>query len=171
VPALDFNVTFPGTNQGAVTVDPGHPPTTVAINPGAWGDVTVKGGCTLQLKTGTYTFTSLDLESGGTLSLDSKNGQVLIHVKGNLIWRGAVVERTGTVPKLFMSCFATNPPTNPISMEATFRGTFVAPNASVDFKTVTAGYTGAFFAKNISIQPNQTITFIPIGPTPPLGSI
>jgi DNA-binding protein YbaB len=172
VPALDFTVTFPGTNQGPINLDPGHPPTTQAINPGAWSDITVKTGCTLQLKTGTYTFTSLDLESGGTLSLDSKNGQVLIHIKGSLIWRGAVTERTGTTPKLFMSCFATNPPASPISMEAPFRGTFVAPNASVDFKTVAApGYTGAFFAKDISVQPNQTITFIPITGTPPLGSL
>ena len=81
-----------------------------------------------------------------------------------------MIERTGTTPKLFMSCFA--PATTPLSMEAPFRGTFVAPNTSVDFKMVVApGYTGAFFAKDISVQPNQTITFIPITGTPPLGSI
>jgi hypothetical protein len=172
VPALDFNVTFPTQNQGPIDLDPGHPPTTRAINPGAWGDVTVKTGCELQLKTGTYTFTSLDLETNGKISLDSKNGQVLIHVKGNLIWRGLLTERTGTTPKLFMSCFATNPPASPISLEAPFRGTFVAPNASVTLAPLAApGFTGAFFAKDITVQPNQTITFIPHGGTPPLGSL
>jgi DNA-binding protein YbaB len=168
VPALDFNVTFPGTNQGPVNLDPGQPPTTKAINPGAWGAVTVKTGCTLQLKTGTYTFTSLDLEPGGTLSLDSKNGQVLIHVQGNLIYRGAVTERTGTAPKLFMSCFSTTA----FTLGAPFRGTFVAPNASVDFATVAApGYTGAFFCKDITVEPDNTMTFIPFSGTPPIGSI
>jgi hypothetical protein len=168
VPALDFNVTFPTQNQGPIHLDPGNPPTTKAINPGAWGDITVKTGCELQLKTGTYTFTSLDLEPNGKISLDSKNGQVLIHVKGNLIWRGLLTERTGTTPKLFMSCFATSP----ISLEAPFRGSFVAPNASVNFASLAApGFTGAFFAKDITVQPNQTITFIAHSGTPPLGSI
>ena len=83
-----------------------------------------------------------------------------------------LTERTGTTPKLFMSCFATNPPTNPISLEAPFRGTFVAPNASVNFASLAApGFTGAFFAKDIIVQPNQTITFIAHSGTPPLGSI
>jgi DNA-binding protein YbaB len=168
VPALDFNVTFPGTNQGPISLDPLHPPITKAINPGAWGDITVKNTCTLQLKTGTYTFTSLDLEPGGILSLDSKNGQVLIHVKGGIIYRGAVTERTGTTPKLFMSCFATSF----VALEAPFRGTFVAPNAPIKLGTVAApGFIGAFFAKDINVEPNQTITFVPITGTPPLGSL
>jgi DNA-binding protein YbaB len=168
IPSLNLVVTFPGTNQGPVSLDPGQPPKPVvrAINPGAWGAVTVKPQCTLQLKTGTYTFDSLDLESGGTLSLDSKGGQVVVHVKGgNFIFRGAITERTGGSPRLFMSCFTTSP----ITIGSRFIGTFVAPNTSVDFATIAApGHTGAFFAKDLSVQPNQTITFVPFSGVPTL---
>jgi DNA-binding protein YbaB len=173
LPGLNLAVTFPTTNLVAVNLDPGSPPKPVvrAIAPGAWGAVTVKPQCTLQLKTGTYTFDTLDLESGGTLSLDSKAGQVVVHVKGgNFIFRGAITERTGGSPRLFMSCFTTSG----ITIGSRFIGTFVAPNASVDLISITApapGHTGAFFAKDLMVEPNQTITFVPFSGTPSLGTV
>jgi hypothetical protein len=173
IPNLNFSVTFPGTNQGAVNLDPGVPPKPVvrAINPGAWGAVRVGPQCTLQLKTGTYTFDSLDLEPSGVLSLDSKNGQILIHVKtGTLIFRGSIVERTGGTPKLFMSYFGTNG----VFLEAPFYGTFVAPDAALTLSTVNApGHKGAFFSKDLDvepIQPNVPVTFIPYTGTPSISN-
>jgi DNA-binding protein YbaB len=172
VPNLNFTVTF-GANQGPIHLDPGQPPQPVvrAINPGAWGAVTVKSQCTLQLKTGTYRFESLDLQPQGVLSLDSKNGQVLIHVKtGTLIFRGSIAERPGGSPKLFMSFHGTNG----VFLEAPFIGTFVAPDAPLTLSTVNApGHKGAFFAKDVNvepIQPNVPVTFVPFSGTPSLGN-
>jgi DNA-binding protein YbaB len=174
VPNLNFSVTFPGTNQGDVLVDPGHPPTTRTLLPGAWGNVTVQPQCTLKLQTGTYTFTTFDLESGATLSLDSKNGQVVIHVKSapnkQFIFRGTIVERTGTAPKLFMSYFGTDA----LTLGSPYFGTFVAPDASITLATVNSpGHKGAFFAKDVDvepIQPNVPVTFIPFSGTPSISN-
>jgi DNA-binding protein YbaB len=167
MPGLNFTVSFPTGTHDDVTLDPGHPPVVRQIKPGAWGNVKVQPGCTLQLLSGTYFFNSLDLEPQGTLALDSKTGRVLIHIKGDLIFRGSLVERTGGTPNLFMSCFTANPTT----IGSPFTGTFVAPNASIDFATVKGlGHRGAFFAKDITVEPDNAITFIPFSGTPSLGS-
>jgi hypothetical protein len=172
IPNLNFTVTFPTTTTDVI-LDPGVPPKPVvrAINPGAFRAVRVGPQCTLQLKTGTYTFDSLDLEPSGVLSLDSKNGQILIHVKtGTLIFRGSIVERTGGTPKLFMSYLGTNP----VFLEAPFYGTFVAPDAALTLSTVNApGHKGAFFSKDLDvepIQPNVPVTFIPYTGTPSISN-
>ena len=43
-----------------------------------------------------------------------------------------------------------------------FNGTFVAPNAKIDIQTVPApGHNGAFHAKDIEVDPNNTIRHHP----------
>ena len=51
---------------------------------------------------------------------------------------------------------------SPSALGAPFTGTLVALDALVDFATVGApGHTGAFYAKDITVQPDNTIIHFP----------
>jgi DNA-binding protein YbaB len=162
VPNLSLQVTFPGTNNGDVSLEPG---TSRSLSPGAYGNVVVKG--TLTVRSGTYTFESLDLESQGTLVVDSRSGRVIIHVHGgNLIFRARQTSVSGQA-NFFLGYYGTNM----VVMGAAFTGTLVAPTALVNLNTIAApGYTGAVFAKDINADPDSTITFVPYSGTPSLGT-
>lgn len=163
VPNLSLQVTFPGTNGGDVKLD--LTTDTRTLNPGAYRDVVVKG--VLTLKAGTYTFESFDLESQGTLKIDSRAGRVIVHVHGgNLIFRGTQSSVSGA-PNFFLGYYGANM----VTVTSAFTGTMVAPTALIDLATIGApGYTGAFFAKDIDVHPNSTITFVPYTGSPALGT-
>ena len=162
VPNLALQVTFPGTNSGDVTLEPS---TSRTLNPGAYRNAVIKG--TLTLKAGTYTFEAFDLESQGTLSIDSRSGRVIVYVRGgDLIFRGKETSVSGRA-NFFLGYFGTNM----VVVGAPFVGTLVAPSALIDFATVGApGYSGAFFGKDIDVHPNSTITFVPHTGSPTLGT-
>src|SRR5690606_20898008 len=54
----------------------------VNLPPGGYGDVSVQAASKLQLSAGTYTFESLDLEPGTTLTLDNAAGGISVFVRG-----------------------------------------------------------------------------------------
>lgn len=162
LPNLSLQVNFPGTHQGAVNIEP---PAQRTLAPGAWGAVTVKGR--LQLSAGTYTFESFDLESQATLTIDSRAGRVILHVRGgNLIFRGKQVSVQGRA-NFFLGYFGTNM----VVVGSPFTGTLVAPTALVDLATIPApGYSGAFFGKDIVAHPDSTFNFVPHTGSPALGT-
>jgi hypothetical protein len=164
IPKLTLTVTFPGTNQGNKTVAPGG---TLTLAPGAFADVTVNANATLFLSTGTYFFNNLDIEPGAKISCTSSSGQIVVNIKTGLIFRGSIVEKTGTArPKIFVGVFGTSS----IPIEGPFTGTLMALNAPVTLATLTAPkvHTGAFYAKDITVNPDSTITHFPFSgpPTP-----
>jgi DNA-binding protein YbaB len=164
LPNFGFSVTFPGTNSGAVTLPPNTPKT---LAPGSYAALVVNAGSTLSLSTGTYFFTSFDIESGGTISCSSTGGQVIVYVSGSVIYRGRIVEKTGGRPKFFMGAFGTGS----IPLGGPFTGTLAAPSAQIVLNTVAApGHSGAFFGQDIQVDPNQTITWFPFSGTPSLGT-
>lgn len=165
IPGLGFSVTFPGTNQGPVTLQPNTPP--VSKPPGSYAALTVNNGATIVLSTGTYFFTSFDIESGGTVSCSSGSGQVIVYVSGSVIYRGKTIEKTGGRPKFFMGAFGTGS----IPLGGPFTGTLVAPNAQIVLNNVgTPGHSGAFFGQSIQVDPVNTITWFPFSGTPSLGT-
>jgi hypothetical protein len=163
IPTLSLAVTFPTTNQGAVSLEPN---TTKTIAPGAFADVSVKSGATLSLSAGTYFFNNWTVEPQAKISCTSTSGQVVVHVKNGFTFRGSIVEKTGGRPKVFVGVFGTGA----VSLGAPFPGTVVALNASLDLATVgSPGHSGAFFAKNITVQPDNTITYFPFVGPPTIG--
>jgi DNA-binding protein YbaB len=164
IPSFGFSVTFPGTNSGAVTLQPN---TQKTLAPGSYAALIVNAGATLSLSTGTYFFTSFDMETNGTISCSSTGGQVIVYVSGNVIYRGKIVEKTGGRPKFFMGAFGTGS----IPLGGPFTGTLAAPSAQIVLNTVAApGHSGAFFGQDIQVDPNQTITWFPFSGTPSLGT-
>jgi hypothetical protein len=164
LPNFGFAVTFPGTNSGAVTLQPN---TAQTLAPGSYAALLVNSGATLSLSTGTYFFTSFDIETGGKISCSSTGGQVIVYVSGNVIYRGTTVEKTGGRPKFFMGAFGTSS----IALGGPFTGTLAAPSAQIVLNTVAPpGHSGAFFGQDIQVDPNQTITWFPFSGTPSLGT-
>ena len=91
------NTTFPNTNSGDVSLEPGQ---MAAIAPGSYRNVNVKTGAQLFLETGNYFFVTLDLEPQSSLRLDQEGGPVLISVSSNVIYRGAVTDPAGQVTNI-----------------------------------------------------------------------
>jgi DNA-binding protein YbaB len=164
IPKLTLAVTFPGTNQGPVPVEPD---TTKTLAPGAFADVAVQSRATLFLSKGTYYFNNWTVEPQAKISCTSTSGQITIYVKNGFTFRGSIIEKTGGRPKIFIGVFGTNQ----VALGAPFTGTLVALNASVDLATVGApGHTGAFYAKDISVQPDNTVIHFPFTGPPALGN-
>jgi DNA-binding protein YbaB len=166
IPTLSLAVTFPGTNQGDKTVAPGG---TLTLAPGAFANVTVNAGATLFLSTGTYFFNNLDVEPNAKISCSSGSGQIVVNVKTGLIFRGSIIEKTGGRPKFFLGVFGTSA----VSLEGPFTGTFMALTAPLTLATLTspAVHTGAFYARDITVNPDNTITYFAFaGPPTPVST-
>jgi DNA-binding protein YbaB len=165
VPNLNLSVTFPGTNQGNQTVAPNGQ---LTLSPGAYADVTVNAGATLFLSGGTYYMNNFDVEPGAKLSCTSQTTQVTVYVKLGFIFRGSIIEKNSSArPKFFLACFGTTL----IPIEAPYTGTLVAPDAPVKLGTVGApGHTGAFFVKDLTVDPDNTIVHFPFSGPPSLGT-
>jgi DNA-binding protein YbaB len=163
LPNLSLQVTFPSKNSGDILQDVNAKPLT--LKPGAYNNVTVKAPLTLTA--GTYTFETLDFEPQGTLTIDSRAGRVIVYVHGgNLIFRGKQTSASGQ-PNFVLGYFGTGM----VTVGAAFTGTMIAPTALIDLATIASpGYTGAFFAKDIDVHPDVTITFVPYTGTPSLGT-
>lgn len=163
IPTLSLAVTFPGTNQGNKTVAPNAQ---LTLAPGAYADVTVNAGATLFLSTGTYFFNNWDVEPNAKISCSSGSGQVVVNVKLGFTFRGSIIEKTGGRPKFFAGVFGTSS----IPVEGPFTGTLMALTAPITLATLNspAAHSGAFYAHDITVNPDNTITYFSFGgpPTP-----
>jgi hypothetical protein len=166
IPTLSLAVTFPGTNQGNKTLAPNG---TLTLAPGAYADVTVNAGATLFLSTGTYFFNNWDVEPNAKISCSSGSGQIVVNVKLGFTFRGSIIEKTGGRPKIFVGVFGTSA----IPLEGPFTGTLMALTAPLTIATLNppAAHSGAFYARDITVNPDNTITYFPFaGPPTPVSS-
>ncbi len=138
---------FPTPTLADATVNSG----TLTIAPGSRTNGTVNGG-TLVLQAGTYYFRNLTINSGGTVRAPTGT---TIYVRDSLAFRSSIRQPTGTAVQSVTLGYAGTAAT---AIEATFNGTFVAPNASVMFG-VGSGltFTGAFYARSIEVRPASTL--------------
>lgn len=168
VPTLALSATFPGTNQGNKTVPDQNNNKTLDLSPGAYADITVNDQGTLILHTGTYFFNNWTVNSGGTISCVSTSGLVIVNVKTGFTFRGKIIEKNSTArPKLFVGAFGTSA----IPIEGPFTGTLMALAAPVTIATINqqpTAHSGAFYAKDVTVNPDNTITHFPFSgpPTP-----
>ena len=165
VPNLNLSVTFPGSNQGNKTVPINGQ---LTLSPGAYADVQVFSGGTLFLSGGTYHFNNFTVEPQARISCTSQATQVTVYVKLGFIFRGSIIEKNSSArPKFFLGCFGTSL----IPIEAPYTGTLVAPDAPVKLGTVGApGHTGAFYVKDLTVDPDNTILHFPFSGPPSLGT-
>jgi hypothetical protein len=146
-----IQVTFPATAP-SLTLAPGA---SQSLAPGAFGNVVANARASLSLTTGTYTFASLDIEAAANLKLDETAGPVVIYVQNVLLYKGNEVQ-TGGDASVFIGVFGTQT----VALQAPYRGTVVAPNATLELTTQSAGFAGAFFGSTVQVDPNTTITGI-----------
>jgi hypothetical protein len=128
------------------------------LSPGQYGDVTVNAGTRLNLGTGTYAFRSLKVEPQSTLSLSPGAGSVVINVRSELIFRGAVTDRANVASKVLVGYLGTAM----AAVEAPFGGTMVAPNARIKVEGLNGAiHYGAFFGKDVEVHPGARVVHRP----------
>lgn len=157
VTRVSWTVTFPAPGP-SVNLQPDQ---RRVLAPGAYGSVTVPSRATLALSAGRYFFDSLSTEPQSVLSIDATGGPVEVYVAGNVLWRATTTFATGSGPANFLLGIVS---ANGLSIETPFAGTLVAPNASVRLAPTPAtsvGHRGQFFARDITVEARQTVTFVP----------
>lgn len=149
--------TFPTVSQQftgtqAITVAVG---TSRTLSPGQYGAVTVFSGGKLILSAGVYAFTSLDLEPSATLVTPSSSSETAqLFVRNSVIYRGRTATAGGALAPLFLGYAGTNP----ITIEAVYTGTIIAPSATLTLQSLNGAgvYTGEFFAAQVTLSPANT---------------
>lgn len=146
-----WSVEFPGNTSGNCTLPVGQ---TQILDPGSYGTMTAQVGAHLHLRSGTYFFRSLALQTGASLEIDNSAGPVYIYVRDGLSFSGSVVlDEPHRANVLFAYAGSSS-----VTLQPWFRGILVAPAASVTLGPAgSTGHTGAFFAKTIVVQTGSTI--------------
>jgi hypothetical protein len=154
VPLSQFSLEFPQLNAGNISLEPPpSQPSSMSLEPGAYGDAMVKSRATLALRSGVYSFVSLAFEPDAVASLDTRQGPIFVYVQGVFRFRGRIVNQ-GPRADVLVAVFGTET----VFLEAPFIGTVVAPNAGITLATVSAGHIGSFFAKDIELRAQTNVT-------------
>jgi hypothetical protein len=149
------------------------PPTNIgpdgdqSLSPGTYGNVSVYSRSTLHLTAGTYSCESLAIEPQTTISCDCSAGPILIYVHGECHVRGDFVEKNGKFPRVMLAVFGANG----ISLERPFTGVVAAPQGTLNLATINGqngktSFLGAFYGKNVTVQPDNVVQFVPIDGIP-----
>lgn len=154
-PAFDrwsWTVNFPAATQNVSVPADG----TAAIAPGSFENVTVFSRATLRLRTGTYYLKSFALEPQAQILVDTTQGPVYLYVRSGLTWRGST-NFTGPSDRLLVGYAGSDS----IAVESPFFATLVAPDANVRLAVGATSHLGAFFAKELQLDPDVRLTFRP----------
>jgi len=127
------------------------------IAPGAYGELALKSGSKLTLGAGDYAFTSGMLEPQSVLKLDDAAGAVRLFVDASFTFRGSVVSTTGEPPTLLVVQFGSTP----VVLDASFKGTVMAPNAAIVLGPGAQPHEGAFFGKSLEVRPDTQLKYRP----------
>lgn len=138
-----------------------EPDTTRQLAPGAYATVAVKSRAKLSLKTGAYHLQSLQVETGATLALDTRQGPIFVYVSQSMFHRG-FNQYTGDDNAALFAYFGTQS----VALGGPFTGSVVAPNAEIALSPGTdaaqpnrSGFKGSFFGKRVWAQPDITLTY------------
>ena len=146
-----FGVLFPDSNSGDVSLEPNQ---TRTLDPGPYGALIVKSQSTVLLRSGTYSFESVDLEPGSHLSADRLNGPVYVYVRTRLSHKGQIDAPAGPAADFFIGYLGTET----AFIESPFIGTIAAPSAMVVLgASGSAGHQGSFFARDLEVYPDVVV--------------
>jgi len=123
------------------------PDSTRTLAPGSYGALNIASRTKVYLRSGTYFFTSGNLEPGADVRLNTSTGPVYLYVKDSFTFKGKFVDSSGRYDQVMVGYFGTAV----ANIETAFSGTLVAPRARVELKTVTDAHRGSFFAKELEV--------------------
>jgi hypothetical protein len=162
---VTVTVTFPTTTDDR-HIDDGKD---LDLPPGSYRDVTTNNGG-LILRSGTYFFNTLTLNSGTRFQLDTTNGPIFVYTMTSFIFRPIQSSLGGSVSAFRVFSFGTAD----VPIEAAFTGTVAAPLATIRLQA-NAPHAGAFFGMGIFAQAGTIIRHVgfPAWGTkpPPAGQI
>jgi hypothetical protein len=122
------------------------------LPPGSYGALVVPAGAKLRLGAGSFFFESLRVEEGGRLEIDNTSGLVYIWITRSLAILGTMREYS-VQPSTLIGYQGTDPP----RIATAFRGTLVAPNATVRVPATAEPHSGSFFARAIEVADHAVI--------------
>ncbi len=116
----------------------------------------VKANTVLTLSTGNYYFDSLYNE--GTIKLNTTNGPVRLYIANTFLYTGKFIDLDERLKSdLFIGYFGTAE----LHINASLVGTIIAPNAKLTLSSASAGYKGAFYAKDVEVHQDNVVTYLP----------
>ena len=141
-----------------------EPDQTATIPPGRYRHIRVKSRAQLFLSTGSYFIETLEVvEPQAKLVLNETAGPVELNVLQPFAFRGEILSNI-THPNLLVAVIGTGT----VRLESAFKGTVLAPNCDLVIGSIpTKVHSGAFFAKNIEVQPDVELVR---KPSPALGT-
>ncbi len=155
-----IEIEFGGTSLGNVTLEPPNSGEHVtSLAPGRYGQVVIKSRNRVNLVSGVYTFDTFQLEPQARIVVDDSAGPVLINVRDQVLYKGTLEGMSAQHPAVRFSYVGSQA----VVLESPFKGTFLAPNASVRLATLSAQqrHVGSFFAKSIEVSPDVVVEFRP----------
>jgi hypothetical protein len=148
--SIAWHVDFAGAGLTGVVLDPNEART---LAPGEYGDLVVPSGAKLTLTPGRYRFTSLAVNTNGTLAV--MPGETVLHVARSFSHQGRT-EGTSAEARLVVGYLGELP----AALEASFEGTLLAPNAELALgKVRNSKFVGAFAARKIDLGPSSVAEF------------
>ena len=133
-------VTYPAAAAAPTYwMEPGQ---SVQLSPQRYGTLRVPSNATATLTSGEYFFESVQLESGSSLQLSTATGPILLHVRGQLIWRGEVVNATGS------NLLVAYDGGSEVVLDSALAGGLLAPGAKVSLRQGPS-HKGAVMAREV----------------------
>lgn len=156
-----ISIDFDAASQGDVWLEPpnGASERVTTLSPGRYGQVVIKSRNRVNLSSGEYIFNALVLEPQARLVVDDGAGPVLISVRDQLLYKGAIESESGQHPALRLAYVGTQA----VVLESAFRGTLLAPSASIRLATLQPNqrHVGSFLAKDVTVSPDVVVEFRP----------
>lgn len=147
----EFDSWLPAFNGGAnISLQNG---TSQVLPPGSYGSLSVSDISVASLSTGTYFFTSLNLEPNATLNLDESAGPIVILVRDQLALRGELASGVGGMPRLFIAYLGVGSTT----LTRSYSGRLFAPHGEIILESSGAEFYGSFFGKIVTVQPEVAV--------------
>jgi hypothetical protein len=124
----------------------------IVLEPGHYGHVVVDEQAQLILRAGAYQFASLTVAAQGNLQV--MGGEAVVHVASGLEHEGEtdLAQSSSLVLAYFGS--------SPARVSSSLHATVIAPRAALTLGELpNSVYTGAFFAKRLTVRPTTQVFF------------
>lgn len=144
--------TFPPVSAATVTADAGK---SVTVVPGVYNDLVVRNSGTVILQPGEYTFRNVQVEPDAHIKLPSPH--VRLNVAAAMTLRGSVEALSGSYD--WSVIYASK---EPLYIEKGFRGTLLAPRATLTLRGSPATYSAtSVYGNELVIEAGAQLTFVP----------
>lgn len=153
---VTFNVPT-GPSTGNVFVNNGQSRT---LTPGHYGTLSVQSNADLYLSSGTYTFSSFNIEPQGDVFLSKASGPIQVFVTGSPFqFKGRIVSSVGPIGDFLVGYLGTQD----AALQGPFLGTFLAPNGKILLQRPSdnSPHRGAFFGRSIDVASDSTVLHEP----------